>query len=91
VSRGRLPSRRSPSCFDEGFQPGLTILVGENGSGKSTVVEPLAEAYGLNPQGGSVLVRYRGRITEPGIGRRLELQRGRLDEHAEVLHDVETG
>jgi predicted ATPase len=35
---------------------GLTILVGENGSGKSTVVECLAEAYGLNPQGGSVVV-----------------------------------
>ena len=30
---------------------GLTVLVGENGSGKSTVVECLAEAYGLNPQG----------------------------------------
>jgi predicted ATPase len=28
---------------------GLTVLVGENGSGKSTVVECLAEAYGLNP------------------------------------------
>jgi predicted ATPase len=34
---------------------GLTVLVGENGSGKSTVVEVLAEAYGLNPQGGSAL------------------------------------
>ena len=32
---------------------GLTVLVGENGSGKSTVVKSLAEAYGLNPQGGS--------------------------------------
>ena len=28
---------------------GLTVLVGENGSGKSTVVETLAEAHGLNP------------------------------------------
>lgn len=35
--------------------PGITILVGENGSGKSTVVEMMAEAYGLNPQGGSIL------------------------------------
>jgi predicted ATPase len=58
------------------FQPGLTVLVGENGSGKSTLVELLAEAYGLNPQGGSVLARYRGRVTEPEIGRRLELERG---------------
>jgi ribosome biogenesis GTPase A len=36
---------------------GLTVLVGENGSGKSTVVETLAEAYGLNPQGGSAMGR----------------------------------
>jgi hypothetical protein len=28
---------------------GLTVLVGENGSGKSTVMEILAEACGLNP------------------------------------------
>ena len=56
--------------------PGLTILVGENGSGKSTVVEVLAEAYGLNPQGGSVLARFEDRVTEPGLGTRLVLERG---------------
>ena len=49
------------------------MLVGENGSGKSTVVETLAEAYGLNPQGGSVQAtavpdpRQRaGRRAQPG-------------------------
>src|SRR5258708_24950437 len=47
---------------------GLTVLVGENGSGKSTVVETLAEAYGLNPQGGSVQgPLFRTRDSEPGI------------------------
>jgi predicted ATPase len=55
--------------------PGLTILVGENGSGKSTVVELIAEAYGLNPQGGSVHARFEGRVTEPGLGRHLILER----------------
>ena len=51
---------------------GLTVLVGENGSGKSTVVETLAEAYGLNPQGGSALGRsFRIRPTEPGVGTEL--------------------
>src|SRR6516165_1829910 len=48
---------------------GLTVLVGENGSGKSTVIESLAEAYGLNPQGGSAQARlFRVRRSEPGVG-----------------------
>ena len=56
---------------------GLTVLVGENGSGKSTVVEGLAEAYGLNPQGGSVQGRlFRVRDSEPGIGGALTVVRG---------------
>jgi len=55
---------------------GLTVVVGENGSGKSTVVELLAEACGLNPQGGSAMARFRTRNSEPGIGRRLWAERG---------------
>src|ERR1700723_4280933 len=57
--------------------PGLTVLVGENGSGKSTVVETLAEACGLNPQGGSVQGRlFQVRDSEPGIGGALTVVRG---------------
>jgi predicted ATPase len=57
--------------------PGITVLVGENGSGKSTVVEMLAEAYGLNPQGGSVLApASRVRDSEPHAGDRLDVERG---------------
>jgi predicted ATPase len=55
---------------------GLTILVGENGSGKSTVVEMLAEACGLNPQGGSSGSQYLTRRSEPGIGSALAVERG---------------
>ena len=56
---------------------GLTVLVGENGSGKSTVVESLAEAYGLNPQGGSALAQlFRVRDSEPGVGGQLTVVRG---------------
>jgi predicted ATPase len=56
---------------------GLTVLVGENGSGKSTVVEALAEAYGLNPQGGSALAQtFRIRESEPGVGGELTVVRG---------------
>jgi predicted ATPase len=56
---------------------GLTVLVGENGSGKSTVVESLAEAYGLNPQGGSAQGQlFRIRDSEPGVGSELTVVRG---------------
>ena len=61
------------------LRPGITILVGENGSGKSTVVEMLAEAYGLDPQGGSLLASSRPprvRPTEPGADDQLFVERG---------------
>jgi predicted ATPase len=61
------------------LRPGITILVGENGSGKSTVVEMLAEAYGLDPQGGSLLASSRPprvRPTEPGGDDQLFVERG---------------
>jgi predicted ATPase len=55
---------------------GLTVLVGENGAGKSTLVEMLAEACGLNPQGGSVLAQFHTRDSEPGLGHALIVERG---------------
>jgi predicted ATPase len=59
------------------LSPGVTVLVGENGSGKSTVVEMLAEAYGLNPQGGSILApAARVQPTEPDAGQHLLVERG---------------
>lgn len=55
---------------------GVTFLVGENGSGKSTIVEAVATAYGLNPEGGSVQSRYATRGSESPLSRALELRRG---------------
>ena len=46
--------------------PGITVLVGENGSGKSTVIEMIARAIGVNPEGGgSSGARFAGRPSEP--------------------------
>ncbi|WP_299956224.1 AAA family ATPase [uncultured Modestobacter sp.] len=52
---------------DEGLElpAGALVLVGENGSGKSTVMELLAVTLGLNPEGGSVNARHRTRASEP--------------------------
>ena len=35
------------------FHPKVTFFVGENGTGKSTILESIAAAYGFNPEGGS--------------------------------------
>ena len=40
--------------LDEGLDLSrLTVFVGENGTGKSTIVEALAQAFGLNAEGGT--------------------------------------
>lgn len=44
---------------------GALVLVGENGSGKSTVMELIATTLGLNPEGGSTGARHRTRASEP--------------------------
>lgn len=56
--------------------PGVTFLVGENGSGKSTLVEAIAEAAGLNPEGGSPNALHTTRRTESPLGAQLRLVRG---------------
>src|SRR5262249_9764091 len=50
-------------------------LVGENGSGKSTIVEALAMACGLNPEGGSRGARHRTRPTESDLADAIRLVR----------------
>lgn len=64
--------------LDDGLQldAGITFLVGENGSGKSTVLEGIALAYGLSPEGGSIHARHTTRATESPLSEWLELQRG---------------
>jgi predicted ATPase len=47
------------SLLDHGLDLAkVTLLVGENGSGKSTIVEAVAAAFGLSPEGGSVHARH---------------------------------
>ena len=40
------------------FDHRVTILVGENGTGKSTLLEAIAVAYGFNPEGGTRNFRF---------------------------------
>lgn len=63
---------------DKGLElaAGVTFLVGENGSGKSTIVEAVASAYGLNPEGGSRNTNHSTRASESPLSDVLRLQRG---------------
>ncbi|WP_348787587.1 AAA family ATPase [Leifsonia sp. NPDC080035] len=54
---------------------GVTFLVGENGAGKSTIVEAVAEAYGLPPEGGSNQGHHATRRTESPLSEWLALER----------------
>ncbi|MGW8591618.1 AAA family ATPase [Dietzia sp. NPDC055877] len=54
----------------------LTVLVGENGTGKSTIVEAVAMAYGLGAEGGSVNGRDVTWASESPLHESLRLVRG---------------
>jgi predicted ATPase len=54
----------------------VTVLVGENGTGKSTLVEAIALAYGLSPEGGSTGAMHSSRPSESPLHEGLHLARG---------------
>jgi predicted ATPase len=58
------------------LDPGVTFLVGDNGTGKSTLVEGIAVAAGFNAEGGSRSFRFATRATESSLGDQLVLRRG---------------
>lgn len=55
----------------------VTFLVGDNGTGKSTLIEALAVAAGFNAEGGSQSFRFATRATESSLGDHLVLRWGR--------------
>jgi predicted ATPase len=59
-----------------GLHPRVTFLVGANGSGKSTVLEAMAIAAGLNPEGGSSNFAFDTRESHSPLADALTLVRG---------------
>ncbi|MDI6944793.1 AAA family ATPase [Microbacterium barkeri] len=75
----RWPATLGPvrQVLEEGLDLGaVTVLTGENGVGKSTLVEALATAYGLNAEGGSSGAQHATRASESDLGDHLQLVRG---------------
>ncbi|MCL2829559.1 MAG: AAA family ATPase [Betaproteobacteria bacterium] len=58
------------------FHPNLTFFVGENGSGKSTVLEAIAIALGFGAEGGTKNVQFRTVESVSPLHKALRLARG---------------
>jgi predicted ATPase len=78
------------------FHPAVTFLVGENGCGKSTLIEAIAIKAGFNPEGGSKNFTASHRPSESPLHRHLRLARGARREktgfflRAETMFNVST-
>ena len=55
--------------------PAVTFLVGENGTGKSTLLEAIAVAWGFNPEGGSKNFTHETRASHSELHKHLRLHR----------------
>jgi len=69
-----LPSLRA---LDElSFHPKVTFLIGENGMGKSTLLEAVAVSLGFNPEGGSFNFNFSTYDSHSPLGDYLKLIKG---------------
>src|SRR5262249_11417937 len=92
-----VPAVEQLLCDGLELPAGLTVLVGEDGSGQSPRMEVVAQACGLNPQGGSAQATlFRTRDSEPGLGTHLIVERGPVRPHwsyflrADTMHTLYT-
>lgn len=69
-----IPAVRELNNID--FHPNVTFFVGENGAGKSTVLEAIALALGFGPEGGTKNVRMRTVESVSPLHEALRLARG---------------
>ncbi|HEX7712710.1 MAG TPA: AAA family ATPase [Bacillota bacterium] len=69
-----LPAVRNLDALP--FHPKVTFFVGENGSGKSTILEAIAVAYGFNAEGGTRNFNFSSRATHSELNQYLKLIKG---------------
>jgi predicted ATPase len=70
-----LPAVRNLDALD--LHPKVTYFVGENGTGKSTLLEALAVKLGFNPEGGSRNFQFETRASHSELHQFLRIERGR--------------
>ena len=69
-----LPAIQNLSTLD--FHPRVTFMIGENGTGKSTILEAIAVSYGFNPEGGTKNFNYSTRNTHSQLNEYIRLVKG---------------
>lgn len=69
-----IPIIRNTEEID--FKSKVTYFVGENGTGKSTLMEGIAVAYGLNPEGGSKNFQFSTSNTHSSLYESIRLVKG---------------
>jgi len=60
------------------IQSNITFFVGENGTGKSTLLEAIAVAYGFNPEGGTKNFNFSTQDTHSSLSNAIVLVRGAI-------------
>lgn len=58
------------------FHPKVTYIVGENGSGKSTILEAIATACGFNPEGGTINFTFSTNATHSELYNYIRIVKG---------------
>ena len=75
-----IPAIKHLTSLD--FHPRVTFFVGENGTGKSTLLEAIAVAEGFNPEGGSRHAMFATKDThDADLPRKLQLGRNKIPRH----------
>jgi predicted ATPase len=69
-----LDAVRSLSTLE--LHPKVTFIVGENGTGKSTILEAIATSYGFNPEGGTKNFNFSTISTHSDLYKYLKLVKG---------------
>ena len=58
------------------FTSNITFFIGENGTGKSTLLEAIAAAYGFNPEGGTLNYRFSTYDDLSDLGNAIRISKG---------------
>lgn len=74
-----LPVVKSLNKNAVSFKRPVTFFVGENGVGKSTLIEAIAVAMGFNPEGGSINFNFSTRSSHSDLHRYLRIAKGLKD------------